>query len=182
MVLANQQSGSKHQCLNELPIDLIPYLLGKTPQSPLTKPPTTNKSCIFGRTSETPSECWLQWRPKPDIISILVANFPSKHSVRHLKLLFHFPFAFLELHFRCSLKSSGSGGGGTCRGFWAPTPNTTSLLWQATAAPPTPRSPCWPNAAPPHPTSQATWTTSPAFEMMKWPNTNKSRTLPHSWV
>lgn len=43
----------------------------------------------------------------------------------------------------------GSGGGGTCRGTWAPTPNI-STRQSAAATTSAPRLPCWRGAAPKH--------------------------------
>lgn len=48
---------------------------------------------------------------------------------------------------RFSLRSSESGGDGTCRGFWELTTNTSSPQWEAMALTSAPKSPWWPKAA-----------------------------------
>lgn len=62
-------------------------------------------------------------------------------------------------------RSRGSGGGGTCSGTWAPTPNTSTRLSAAAATTSAPRSPCWRGAAPkPAGLRPPATTTSPAYE------------------
>lgn len=77
------------------------------------------------------------------------------------ELLVGFIFSFFC---RSRGSSRGSGGGGTCRGTWAPTPNISPRR-SAAATTSTPRSPCWRGAAPKRAGARPPApTTCPAYE------------------
>lgn len=78
---------------------------------------------------------------------------------------------------RFSLKSSESGGDGTCRGFWDLTPSTSIPQWEAMATTSAPKSPWWPNVAPPQDGPPPARMICPPSD--RWWETNESALYTH---